>query len=244
MFFFIDLDNTIARRNMTYFAQTCNERWDLGLSGERLHKIGYQAFFALPEVQAVRSGISSEERWQEELQEIDQAPAVIERQRVMPSALAGVHTLAQVSSALSYCTVRKDREEIRQATTRWLTAQDFPWTERVLFCRSITNKLVRLASRLARMETPEPMILVDDLYLPLLQALHQLQGGEHLTLPPEQCRNMACLLQEHLTLVAFHAETVPAECYGLRVLPLPSWREIDSLLVSLGLSSVPTPSRT
>jgi hypothetical protein len=55
------------------------------------------------------------------------------------------------------------------------------------------------------------MVLVDDLYLPLLEALHHLQEGEHPTLSPEQCRNMAWLLQEHLTLVAFHAETIPLE---------------------------------
>jgi hypothetical protein len=93
MFFFLDLDNTTARRNMTRFAHACNERRHLGIPGERLHTIGYLAFFALPEAQAVRSGFSSEERWQEELQTIDQAPSVLEQQCVMPSAVAGVRTL-------------------------------------------------------------------------------------------------------------------------------------------------------
>jgi len=84
----------------------------------------------------------------------------------------------------------------------------------------------------------------DDRYLPLLEALHRLQTGEHIILSPEQCQNMARLLQEHLRLVTFHADTIPAECYGLRVLPLASWKDFDPLFVSLGPSSLPTALHT
>lgn len=219
---------------MSRFAHYCNEHWQLGLPAERLHKIGYQAFFVLPEVIATRSRFL-DEQWQQELQIIDQAPSLIACQRVFPLAVPSVEKLAQYSSALWYCTVRKDQEEIKQATIAWLHTQQFPSPDRVVFCRSLMNKLVRISHIMH--ETKQPAILIDDMYDALLLQFHRLQEGLHTTLSPQRCKMIADLLRDQLTIVAFQAKAVPEQCYGLRVLPLSSWEYVDDLIASFDPSS-------
>ena len=231
--FFIDIDNTIAGRNILHFARYCNKHWNLGIADEQLRKgkVSYETFFQAPELAVFRSRLSNGE-WEEVLQQAEQAPVVLARQRVLPSALQGVKTLA-ASAPLSYCTVRRDQEEVRQATCAWLTSQQFPSPQQVIFCRSLLGKLLAVYHHI--LETHEAVVLVDDLYVPLLKGFQQLVEGHHPRYSSTQCGKLVEVLREMMTLIAFQATTVPEESNGLRVLALPSWDRLDEVLPVLRL---------
>ncbi len=241
MFFFIDIDNTIAGRNILHFSRYCNTLWNLGMSEEQLQKgkISYQTFFSAPELCTFRASLS-DEQWQEQLRQAEQAPEVLARQRVLPFALEGVSKLARTSS-LTYCTVRRgEQEAVRQATEAWLSTHHFPAPSQVLFCRSLLTKLIHVYRHIQ--EKQEPVVLIDDLYSPLLEIFRQLAEACHPRYSAEQCEQMVRVLREQMILVAFGAESqaspFPGNVHGLRVLPLSSWEHLDELLPTLHLRRI------
>jgi hypothetical protein len=233
---FIDIDNTIAGRNIVHFSRYCNTLWHLGIPEERLQRgrISHQTFFSSPELCVFRATLS-EEAWQTALQQAEQAPQVLARQRVLPSALEGVRKLAELAP-LTYCTVRREEEEVCRATVSWLASHHFPTPRRVVFCRSLLHKLVHIYRHIQ--DTHESIILIDDLFVPLLASFEQLAEGQHPRYSPDQCQQIVHVLREKMILIAFQADTVPAQCHGLQVLPLPCWDDLDALLASPDLRSI------
>jgi uncharacterized HAD superfamily protein len=223
----IDIDGTIAGRNMRQFARVCNESLSLGITLDQLpKKMLYTTFLRLPEVTAYQLRVG-QQRFDRDIRWIDLDPQVLLAMVPLPGAVQGITQLVQYTT-VSYYTVRYSSTQLHKnqamasATQQWLTEKQFPQSCNIVFCTSIADKLNRLAGRIKA--EAESIILIDDRYSRLLEELMRV----------DQCH--VDLLRQHLQLVAFGAREVPERCHGFQVIPLPTWNDlslyIDSLLVS------------
>src|SRR5690348_1039319 len=98
----IDIDGTIAGRNMAAFAAACNDHFGLGITTE--DHLSYSALLAHPVMQAHQQ--ASAAYVAAELSRLEQAPPMLRVLPTLPGAAEGVHKLAQYGD-LAYYTVRK-----------------------------------------------------------------------------------------------------------------------------------------
>ena len=217
----IDIDGTITgARNMSIFAQVCNETWHLGIVEERLSMLDYQSLFAQSELVTYRHKVG-EASFQYELGWINLDPRVLVSLEPAPGVVESIRAL-ETRGSVAYYTARyvaqlpEQSRAMAEATTQWLQEHGFPQAARVVFCESPHGKLAFLAQQLVK-ETQE-IIMIDDRYSRLLEGIAACD---------QPTRD---LFRRFLTLVAFGAETPPEECHGVRVIPFASWRHIETLM--------------
>lgn len=238
MLFAIDIDGTIAGRNMRQFAKDCNEAFDLQIDAAILERIRYRSFMAHPAMVAYQQRMGKA-AFEAAIEHIEKAAEMLTVKPVLPGAVESVRKLADLGD-VGYYTVRKSaipeqNEAIQQATKCWLNEQYFPNANNVHFCMSVMHKLVALAQYITT--TQQRVILIDDLYTLLLQSYAQLERGEHPRIDMAQCQQITETLRAHLTLVAFKADSLPAQRSRLQVTTLPSWEAIDDVIASLERSA-------
>jgi uncharacterized HAD superfamily protein len=215
MLFAIDIDGTIAARNVRKFIELCNERFALGLSADILQRrMPYRDFLQLPELIERKEDLA----FKRELVWLDLDPQLLVAMRPLPGAIDILTQLAQRASVTyytaRYSTVWLERNApMQQATKEWLAKKQFPSSDAVVFCSSVPDKLTRLAA----VAQTQPVVLIDDQYQKLLSAFAQLDISTRQ------------VLQENLHLVAFGATSLPEQCYGLQVDVLPCWNDLDCI---------------
>ena len=214
MLFAIDLDGTIAGKLLySSYIEYHNRDLALGIAPEVLASLpDYKSFVKLPEVQAFRR--KQEERFQASRESARVSPNILLSIEALPDAIVGVHTLFGIG-AVRYYTIRLNQE----ATKQWLTLKQFPSPTDVVFCEGTVRKLYA-----AYAETHMEIVLIDDRLDTLLQGFEEITKNE-----PEMADN----LRRRLTIVAFGIETVPEYFHGLRLLALPSWKDVETLIASL-----------
>ncbi len=216
----VDIDGTIGYRNERRFIQVCNEDLKLNVAPERLATLNYEDFLRQPELIAYQKKVG-EKYFKLAVGWVDFHHQVLVSALPMSGAVEGVAKLAKLAP-LTYYTARytaesEERSQIMaSATHQWLREQQFPHAEEVIFCNGLQDKLRRIATC---METEaQEIVLIDDQYERVLTFITQLD------------KLIQDTLLRQMILVAFKAKEVPRECYGLRVLPLSSWRHIDTLI--------------
>lgn len=224
----IDIDGTIAGRNMGAFVAACNRQFGLGIAPEE--HLTYKELLAHPVMQAHQH--ASAAHFAAELSRLEQAPPMLRVLPTLPGAAEGVQKLAQHGD-LAYYTVRKafppySLKVVEQSTNTWLRDHAFPNPDRVVFCMSLMNKLLQVYQRLRA--RPETFVLIDDLAPELSQAWIQLQAGHHPHLRGQACQQVCELLRQHLVLVAFGASSPVAINSDFQVASLPSWEEVGELI--------------
>jgi uncharacterized HAD superfamily protein len=220
----IDIDGTIAGRNMQAFALACSERFGFHLASEPMT---YASLMNHPAMLAQRAS----DQFEQEIIRIEQAPAILRAALPLPGAIAGIKKLAQYAPIVYY-TVRKgyppySSEDVESATKEWLRESQFPASEQVTFCKSLVNKLMQVYRQLCI--SPERFVLIDDLAPELMTAFKLLQEGHHPVLTDKQCRHVVDILQQHLILVAFGTSNV-AITNDLPVHCLQNWERVDELI--------------
>lgn len=189
-----------------------------------------RSFLHLPEIIAARQACP--DQWKAALRDFRASSAGMEHARVMPEAVKGVRQLAQVGQ-VSYYTVRQgNQQDVQAITRRWLSTRGFPHPDRVVFCRSVMNKLLRLARHIETMG--EEAVLIDDLCTLLLEQFEQLAAGNHPALDAAECQQVAECLRTHLIFVAFGGDAHVREQphHDVRVLTLPSWEDVADVLAT------------
>lgn len=219
----IDIDGTIAGKNMAAFAQACNKQFNIQMDQTNLATITYRAFMAHETVVAYRQRIG-EEAFEDALYQIAQSPEMLAILPALPYAVAGVKQLTRLGQ-IAYYTVRKHEDEqqaliIQKATTRWLHAQGFPSPDNAVFCWSVCNKLIKLHHHTR--ETNEPVVLIDDWWQKAVEEFDHLANSQY--------KHVVELLRKRLVLIAYGTSLQPEIKSGLRVVPLPSWSHIDDIL--------------
>ncbi len=224
----VDIDGTIAGRNMPRFAARCREHFDLEIEDG---PISYLQLMQHPTMLAHRSAFANEQ-FNETIQRIEQAPDMLMSLPVMPGAVEGVQKLSSIGR-ISYYTVRKSQETppdhtaIRDATKAWLALYRFPYPNEIVFCMSVMNKLIRLYNAI-RTEA-QSVLLIDDMAQSLIEAFHQLKADAHPGFSPAESRVITDTLARHMHIVAFGTSSLEITS-DLHVIPLPSWQSIDDLL--------------
>lgn len=210
----LDIDGTLGRRNCQQYMKTCNETLKLAIAEERLQGISLKSFYQFPEVQAYRERVG-EAYYQKAIGWVAYHPDVLRVMHPLPGAIEGVSLLAPLGN-VAYYTARysaqsKERSQaMAQATLEWLAAYEFINPTNAVFCDGLPGKLRQLAQ--AIVDEAEPVILIDDQYMRLLE--HVADLGEE----------PARFLQSSLILVAYGAQTVP-ERTPVPVIALPSWEQ-------------------
>ena len=227
MLFAIDIDGTIAGRNLHAFAQACSEHLGFQLP----EKLTYTSLMTHPAMLLYQQ--THHEQFDATISSFEQDPAMLKVLPPLPGAISGVQRLAHFGS-IAYYTVRKARPpfmslQIEQTTHDWLEAQGFPQAQQVHWCMSLMHKWLRLYQRL--LLHPEPIYFIDDLACELAVAFVQLQERRHPRLTEQECIEVVELLQRHVTLVAFGS--VGEIKSDLRILSLNSWASIDDFLTLL-----------
>jgi hypothetical protein len=228
MLVLVDIDGTIARRNLPIFCHLCNYIFDLNLPDERIDSIhSYQEWLEQPEMVNLREQMGAPS-FQKALDQIGLAPTHLEALLPIDDAIHGVRYLAKSSGNLRYCTARKCilsqeapdecySRSIELATYRWLQAYNFPGFNQVFFCSSPREKLYYMAEQIEHGETQ--VMLIDDHYRYLLDAAQTLPGS------------MQALLRDACTLIAFRAEQVETSAAPFqKVLALPAWNALETVL--------------
>ncbi len=205
---------------MRAFGPRCNERFKLGLSTEQLETITYQQMGEVLESSAYRARVGAE-HCRRAFGWLSLEPEQLACRLPYAGALDGVQRLATLGQ-VNYYTCRysvvapEKNEGLAQATEDWLATQGFPAAHCVVYCESVPDKWSKLTAHLQRQE--EEIVLIDDRYLRLLSSL------------PDQTD--ADTLRRHVRLVPFGATIAPEQeaCRGMRILTLPSWRHLDTLV--------------
>ncbi|GCE50694.1 hypothetical protein EI42_05674 [Thermosporothrix hazakensis] len=215
-----DIDGTIARRNMSFFASYCNQKFALGLSQDQLERISYRELLRVPQMQEYKRSWG-EQRFRREIGWLDLHPDVLVQMLPFPYAREGINQLARLSSfayyTVRYSVTRPQRNEgMAKATRHWLQEMGFPEAP-VVFCRSIAEKLVHMAHYIS--STGETVFLIDDRYDRLLEEAEKLEASQ------QEILRRSCML------VAFGAEVVPERNPILRLFPLPSWHAVSDFLL-------------
>lgn len=195
--YYIDIDGTIAYRNMIRFATICNEKLQLHISPDRF-RCRYVEFLQFPEIQEYTQRVG-EKVARNTIGWLDFDPRVLIAMHSYPDAVAGITTLA-THGEIAYATARHgNTDEIHQGivrtTTRWLEMKSFPSGRETLFCTGIADKLSRIAECVH--EVCSPAVLIDDQYAKLQASFADLD--------PEKQR----ILQDRVILVAFGCEILP-----------------------------------
>lgn len=221
MLFVIDIDGTIAGAS-SIFGEYFNQELGLGLSPEEVQKIRwYNSLRKHPAIIAYRK--QNNERFLEAWVEYrEYVPAMLARE-VIAGAVEGVRFLAK-KGEIQYITIRisQDQEvnaQIQDATRQWLDKHNFPHPESVIFCSSFQEKLELIAHQLLT-----PIILIDDRCSTDLLTCY-----ENLVQNPEH-HELARLIRQHITFVAFNKDQLPEKTCGLHMLALPSWEQSSHLL--------------
>lgn len=231
MFFAIDIDGTIAGRNVQQFAYACNEAFHLDLTPRQVERIGYRKLMEHPAMLAYQQQVGVDV-FQRTIQKLDLTQEALLTRSVLPGSVEGIERLATLGE-IGYYTVRKD--PVKSVTVQWLHEQGFSSSENVVCCRSIMQKLVLLGQ-----QQHERLIFIDDRALQLQEAFFHLEAGEHPHLLPARCKQIAAILQTKLTLVAFGSLGIPEQQHGLPLLALPSWEHIDAFIAALDLRRAET----
>lgn len=221
----VDLDGTVARGNLDILLPLYNDYFKLSLSEERLHAIqSMEEFEQLAEVQDFRANMG-EFRYNLLIQIADCAPRHLSQAHVIQGAREGVERLAELgANSLGYCTARKSDSEqwnrgMAEATYTWLNQQNFPSADQVLFCDGPGGKLQTIAAQLRK--DHQSTLLIDDQYQALLAAI------------PSLAEEDQALLEQFLTLGAYHAQNLPERHSSMRILPLQQWDDIDQFICLL-----------
>lgn len=222
--FAIDIDGTIAGIS-GIFGAYFNRELKLGLSPEEEQKIRW--YDSLRKHSAV---VEYRKKNNEHFLEVyeryrEYFPAMLARE-VLTGAVKGVTTLAKWGN-IQYITIRFSRdgeinEQIQAATRQWLRKHNFPNPDNVAFCASFQVKLQLLAE-----QASSPVTLIDDRCSSDLLACY-----EKLIQNPEY-RELAHLIRERITFVAFGKKELPEDTLGLHMLALPSWECSSAIPLSL-----------
>lgn len=220
----IDIDGTIAGRNMQAFALACSQQFGFQLESEQ---ISYVSLMNHPMMIVQQAS----DQFEQAIACIEQAPAMLLAAPSMKGAVEGVQKLAHYGD-LGYYTVRKgyppySSEDVENATRSWLCERQFPASDQVTFCMSLANKLMQIYRKLRMV--PERFVLIDDMAPTLLECYKQLQSGHHPVLSAQQCQQVTALLQQHVILVAFGASNFAINS-DLPVYHLQTWEGVDDLI--------------
>ncbi len=221
MLFAIDIDGTIAGGPDAYkaYIEHHNNDLSLGLSSQLLDTLSnYQSFLKLPQVRAYRR--EHEDRFQASRDSCRTSSSVILSLDMLPDAVTGVQHLSRLGQ-IRYYTIRVNQE----ATKQWLTAHRFPDPQDVVFCDSALHKLMNVHQLEIRKH--EHIALIDDKPSALIQAFEKLT----ITHP-----HIAEDIRQHVSLIAFGTDFVKVQDNDLRVFAVPSWDEVDKLVVALNSS--------
>lgn len=208
----IDIDGTLCWSNVPVFLQECNTSLGLHIEQEQLDQIKDKAsFFALPEVQALRS---THPHLDDEIGWIEFRERCLLESLPMDGAAEGVRHLMNYGD-IHYCTARyccipEWQEEIERGTTRWLEKHQFPEWSNVSYCNRIKGKI----HVLLKIAEQDSILLVDDSYAKIITLIRQLPQPDY------------HLLSERLLLIAMRAETIPET--SLNVIPLKSWKHLET----------------
>lgn len=218
MWWCVDIDGTIAYRNMHVFLRLCRNLVDVG----EVEVASYRDFLALPQIMEYQNRIGAR-RFSYEMRWLDLHPDSLRHAEIVRGAVEGLHLLSTTGEIWYYtarsCTSPEISQAMAEATREWLLKNHFPSPHQVVFCASPKDKLVRLAELAAAHRTS--MALIDDKHARLLQACEELAVEQ-----PEQFT----LLQEFLTLIAFPAWQGDKNAIHIQTEGLPSWRYIERLV--------------
>lgn len=216
----VDVDGTVAGRNINVLLPLYNEYFHLELTEEQLQSIQTQREFErLEPVQAFRQRMG-EERYIFLKQFVCYDPRHIAQARVLSGAVEGVQRLAGITECLGYCTARTSNNDkwsssLRRVTYQWLQEHAFPCHDQVIYSDSPLGKLQIIAEEL--MTQKQPIVLIDDSYQSLVEDFSQLEEAQQ------------AVLQQWLILGAFHSQE-EEQAFPIRVLPLPGWEYIDHFI--------------
>lgn len=227
MRFAVDIDGTIAYRNISCFVQVASEQLQLGIAETVLQNIStIEMFYALPEVQAYKERVDPQV-YEWSLTWIDFDREVLLAMYPIQGAQEALASLSRAGHTIEYYTARYSTDDQRnqvmqEATTAWLTTHSFVNPTSVTFCDGILDKLTKLLQNVA--EKGEPVLLIDDQYARLLQKAAEIEP------------DLVNKSKDNLFLVAYRARTPLAPDAPLQTLVLPSWKEenVQQMLVQKG----------
>jgi uncharacterized HAD superfamily protein len=212
----VDIDGTLLWSNVPVFLEECNKTFELGISSEILNSLtSKEDFYALP---VVATRLLEEEYFCYELAWIEFRERCLLESLVMDDAAAGVARLASLGD-VTYYTARYSHEhevllEIKKASKQWLKQNDFINYSKVVFCDRIKGKVLKIL-KLAKNDN---ILLVDDSYISILEQIEQLKDADK------------DLLLEKLMIVALRAAADELPSTDLKLVALPYWDEIDSIM--------------
>jgi uncharacterized HAD superfamily protein len=217
----IDIDGTIAVRNIPHFVEACNTQLNLGMDQEQRPR-SYKAFLRRQEVQEYIQRVG-EEKSTRELAWMDLDPAVLVNMYPLPGAIESINQLAQHQIEIAYYTARScwfdqvKHQVIMDATRQWLREKGFPNADKTVFCRNVADKLQRIADVIA--QDQQSIVLIDDQYHRLQEAFRKSDAQTQ------------SLLRSYLMLVAFGAESMieMQEEPSLPCIGLPNWKQCNAL---------------
>jgi hypothetical protein len=217
----VDIDGTIAGRNLQRFKEVCNQEFHLGMTPERLESLDYWQFIGAQEVQQYQEQVGKEV-FAEATYQISQDPAMLAILPTLPNAVEGLRYLLNFGH-ISYYSVRKhsDPEKAKQlhkVTEEWLAFHKFPNPDNVIICQSALAKLVRMHEREA--DNQNPLILIDDMASMIVNDFPIIESKDS---------RLAQSLRQRMTLVLFGSNTLPSTNPNLQVTCLPAWSYIKSL---------------
>ncbi len=218
MLFAIDIDNTIAGGPDAYrlYIEHHNNDLGLGLSPQLLDTLtNYQSFLKLPQVRVYRR--EHQDRFQASRASCRTSSNVILSLNMLPDAVTGVQQLSMLGQ-IRYYTIRINQE----ATKQWLAIHKFPNPQDVVFCDNALHKLMRIHQLEIRKH--EHIALIDDKPSALIQAFEEIK----ITHP-----HIAKDIRQYMSLISFGTDFVKVQDSDLRMFAVPSWDEVDKLVVAL-----------
>ena len=217
----VDIDGTIAGRNLQRFKEACNQEFHLSITPEKLESLNYWQFINSQEVQQYQEQVGKEV-FEEATYQIEQDPAMLAILPTFPHAVEGLRYLRNFGT-ISYYTVRKhsDPEKARQlhkVTREWLASHTFPNPDNVVICQSALAKVVRMHEGEA--DNQNSLLLIDDFVSRILSDFHIVESKD---------KSLAQSLRQRMTLVLFGSNITPDTNPHLRVTCLPDWSHIQNL---------------
>ncbi|GLV61197.1 hypothetical protein KDH_80130 [Dictyobacter sp. S3.2.2.5] len=212
----IDIDGTLCWANLPVFLDECNRQFHLNVDSATLGSLETkEAFYALPEVQAVRS---DHPYLEDELAWIEYRERCILASLPLDNAAEGVAKLGAIGDITyytsRYCEEPKIQIEIEQSTKKWLKLYRFSNKPKIIFCNRIQGKVLEILN----IAKSEYTILIDDSYVRVIEEIHRLKSHEY------------AVLQERLLLVAMRAYDYELPLSGLNLVALPSWEDLENIL--------------